>query len=404
MRESLYEDEAMRLVFRAILGVVLLMCLSLGWGENGPSTWITKTNDQTNIQVYLFLSSTCPHCQKADAFFKGLEATTPWLEVHRHFINTDKNALETFNQFLKQQNSDDFSVPSMFFCNSRWVGFSTTENSGKDLLRGLIYCHDNVTKTGELDASTVKVIKEWANANWYSNTIISPPAAAAFVPMMAITDALNPCSIFCMVSLFAFLWLAEKRSLQLTLAAVFIIVVGIVHYVQQVYSAFFFQTFNLLRIPLIVIGLGLLAYTLGYMRALNEKTELGFLTLVAFTALGVQVYMQTCTPNFALVFEQWVITQGFSASKISFFQLIYQFFYIIPLLILSLITIFWRKSASFTNHQTIVRKTAHIFLGLVAILFIVYPPIFAKFFLSLLILFIAIIAAIVLKRRSLPLL
>ncbi|ASQ46462.1 glutaredoxin family protein [Legionella clemsonensis] len=392
----------MKLLFKWF--VVSCLCISLLWASSKPSEWFIQENQTVKLQVSLFLSSTCPHCHKADKFFQRLEATIPWLKVKRYTINKDKQALETFNQFLQQQKSTDFSVPAIFFCNSHWIGFADAETSGRELLRGLAYCHDQVIKTGQLNSKTTTVLQQWANANWYGNVLISKPSVASLIPMMAISDALNPCSLFVMFTLVAFLWLAKTRQLRLAVGFLFIITVGIVHYLQQVFSALFFQWSPAFRIPVLLIGLALLAYTLGYFKRLDEKKSSLFLALGILSALGAQIYMQTCTPNFALVFEQWLLTQQYSTFTTIVFLIVYQFIYIIPLLLLMLIAIWLSKAARFTQYQSIFKKIAHLFLIIIAILFIIYPSAFAQLALSLLIVAVVVIMAILLRKKTLPLL
>ncbi|WP_131793434.1 hypothetical protein [Legionella brunensis] len=385
---------------RFIWGSLFYGLVSLAWADASPSTWFTQeANNQVKIQVSLFLSTTCPHCHKADAFFRDLEDNTSWIEVHRYFINKDKAALTTFNQFLEQQNADDFNVPSIFFCNSRWVGFAEAETSGKTLLRGLTYCRNQITKTGQLSAATTRVLRQWATATWYGN-MASESSVVPFIFMLAITDVLNPCSLFCIFTLFAFLLVCEKRSLQLTLGLLFLIVMGLVHYVQQVHSVFFFQYYNNLRIPLILIGLALLAYVLGYFKILNDKKPYAFLTLVGLSALGLQAYTQTCTPNLALIFEQWLLAQQFSPLKIRILEVTYQVLYLVFMLLFVLIIIFVSKLARFAKYRTISTKIATIFLCIVALFFILYPQGLAKLWISFLSFIVSIIIAFLVRKRT----
>ncbi|KTD24294.1 Uncharacterised protein [Legionella lansingensis] len=390
----------MRLILKLIVSICLAASLSVGWGETPPPVWFSKgENNQVKLQVYLFLSSTCPHCHKADDYFRTLEATTPWIEVHRYIINTDRNALTTFNVFLSQQNTDDFSVPAIFFCNSRWVGFANAQTTGKELFRALHYCQQQVVRMDQLTPTTISVLRQWANANWYESNVANKPSVAVFLPMLAITDGLNPCSLFCILALFAFLWLTNTRSLQITIGLVFSLVVGLVHAVQQVHTAFFFHALSWLRIPMIIIGLALLAYTLNYFKKLGNKASCAVVILVALSALGLQTYMQTCMPNFALIFQQWLSTQALSPLQVVLSQVIYQIIYILPLLLLVFVLVFWRKSPRLMKRENVITKVARISLILTAILLIAYPNWLANFGVSLAALALAIIIAILIRKK-----
>ncbi|KTD06834.1 glutaredoxin family protein [Legionella jamestowniensis] len=393
----------MKLLFKIFLGGCL--CISLLWASAKPPEWFTQEkNREITLQVSLFLSSTCPHCHKADEFFQRLETTTPWLNIKRYTINKDKAALETFSQFLQQQKSTDFSVPAIFFCDSHWIGFADAESTGKELLRGLTYCHEQIIKTGQLNSKTTAVLQQWANANWYGNVLIAKPSVASVILMTAIYDALNPCSLFVILSLIAFLWIAPTRQLRLAVGFLFILTIGVTHYLQQAFNAFFFQWNYVLRIPVLFIGLALLAYTLGYFKTLDGKKSYILIGLAILSALGIQAYMQTCTPNFAVVFEQWLQTKQFYTTQTIVFLIIYQCIYIMPLLLLMLLAIWLSKAARFTSYQIIFKKFAHIFLIMTALLFMIYPAAFAQLAFSFLLFVVTIFMAILLRKKALPLL
>ena len=124
--------------------LLLFICSMPLWADNSFSWYTIDTNKQVTINVELFLSSACPHCHKADEFFREIEPKTPWLQVKHNIINEDKDALIRFNQFLTELKFNDFAVPSTFFCKSRWVGFDSTETTGKDLLKALQYCKEQI--------------------------------------------------------------------------------------------------------------------------------------------------------------------------------------------------------------------------------------------------------------------
>ncbi|MDI9817734.1 MULTISPECIES: hypothetical protein [unclassified Legionella] len=391
----------MRGVLKLILGI-LFYSVAISWATTASATtWFTQQQDrEIKIRVDLFLSSTCPHCHKADEFFHQLEPQMPWLDVHRHMINQDKEALALFSKYLKQQQAGDFIVPSIFFCDSRWTGFTEAQTSGKQLLRGLNYCYEQISTTGDLNPETIKVLRQWANANWLETSLTFQPSAVPFLLMTAITDGLNPCSLFGVLALFSFVWLGGKRSSQLAIGIVFIIVAGLVHYIQQVHAPFFYQYLHWLRVPGILAGLALLAYLFKGSLKGFKKPLLIILTLASFSAIILQAYQQICMPNFALVFEQWLSGQQFSMFKIVAFQITYQVVYLLPLLILILILIFLKDYGRLKKHQTLLTKTAQLSLAVIALFLIFYPQGFSQFFVSAVVLLLVLILAWLIKRRS----
>lgn len=194
----------MQVLLKNTIAVFLLLFSTLGWSQD-LSSWFSKgENNQIKIRVDLFLSSTCPHCQKADAFFQSLQAQKPWLDVHRYIINQDKTALDSFHQELQQLDIDDYAVPAIFFCNSRWVGFDETGITGQNLLRGLNYCYQQISQKGNLEPETISLLEQLSNASWFNANMTSKPSLALFTLTMALTDAFSPCSLFVFSPYFLF--------------------------------------------------------------------------------------------------------------------------------------------------------------------------------------------------------
>lgn len=370
---------------RCILSILFFMFVTANWASTAITPWFTKgENNQIKLRVDLFLSSTCPHCQKADAFFRDLESKEPWLDVHRYMINQDKAALTSFHQALQKQSSDDYSVPAIFFCDSRWIGFNEANNSGRALLRGLNYCYQQVSKTGSLNSETTNVLKQWANASWFDSSMVGKPRAAVYIPAMAFTDAFGPCAIFTILALFAFLWLSKNKLTQLSLGFLFIVVLGLVHYLQQEHTIFFYQTLLGLRIPAMLVGAGLFAYIfITSYKGFTEHQKFLAPILVALTALVLQAYQQTCTPNFSLIFEQWLINQHYSFLQHSFYEGIYHLIYLLPLVLLMLCFIYFCKYERLSKFKLFITCTSWSILLIIAVFLIFYPQGLASFKLSL---------------------
>lgn len=106
----------MRASLKAVLTLLLLVLSTLLWAGEAPAPWFSKTdNNQFRLRLEFFLSTTCPYCQKEDAFLQGLQAGRPWLEIHRYAVNQDKPALEYFHQRLRQQGMENYALPALFF-------------------------------------------------------------------------------------------------------------------------------------------------------------------------------------------------------------------------------------------------------------------------------------------------
>lgn len=336
------------------------------------STWYTRDADNEIIMnVALFLSSTCPHCHKADAFFKKIESQTPWLHVQRYVINEDKNALIRFNELLNTQHMDDFAVPSVFFCNSRWVGFVSDETTGKDFLKALNYCKQQIEQKGELPTEAVTVLKRWANANMFDSNMTEHPSVGTYISLMAFMDAVNPCAYFGFAGFLALLFMQDNQKRRFVVGALFILIIGIVHYIQQAHTSTFFAFLDWFRWPAVVVGL--FTYYLAGRYYYNIATPSLFIILSFLLAMMIQTYQQTCLMNWSYIFEQWLYNQKLSHGQENVYQFVYQILYLIPPFMLLILYLGFAKTKRFARWQPVLNRIGLLYIMAIGLCLIVYP-------------------------------
>lgn len=354
------------------------------WASNPNHSWYTESKDKkVVINVELFLSSTCPHCHKADAFFQEIEPITPWLKVTRFIINDDKAALLRFNQLLNEQNMDDFAVPSVFFCNSRWVGFVSAETTGKDLLYALNYCKKQIEKNGVLTTPTEDVLKRWANANLFDSGMTENPTAMHYILVVALMDAYNPCALFGLAGFFAFLFLQGTRKGQLMSGILYIAMIGIMHYFQQTHTSTFFEWLPWFRIPVFLVSILGLYFLYRYIN--NPIKPWIILISTVLTALIIQGYQQTCVMNWSYIFEQWLFNQHLPNGQMALFELAYQLIYLIPLVLIGVLYLILIKIKRVGPHIYRLTNIGILLLYMIYLLLIVYPESLSNFGFSLLV-------------------
>lgn len=391
-------------VFKLFLGIFLGCWVLSALSNPPPVRWFDRDNQQVTLKVDLFLSTTCPHCRKADEFFNSLGEEKSWLQIQRHYINEDKAALDAFSQFLNQgtKGIDDYAVPAIFFCDSRWTGFDDAKTTGKKIIRALTYCREQIEKDGELTPATVKSLQQWATASWYENNIVNPPSAGSFIPMMALIDAVSPCGIFGLFAFISFLILQGTPGRQLTLGIFYLALTTLTHYLQQAHTALYFQILPFLIIPAAVVGLLLLLYV--FENRLQPAPRPLFRSLYFFFGLAlaagvlIQSYQQNCAPNFALIFQQWLIVQPLSSGQQMVYVLIYYLVYFFSLSLLVLLIMGLLKQKWADKHQAYFRDTALIILALVGVILLAYPSLLAKLFVSFVLITGAFLGAWIIKK------
>jgi hypothetical protein len=371
----------MHFLFRFLL--IFALSSSSLWASTAPSPWYTQDADnKAIINVELFLSSTCPHCHHADAFFRDIVPITPWLRVQRYVINDDKEALIHFNQLLDGDNN--FAVPAVFFCNSHWIGFANAQTTGKDLMHALTFCKQQIEKNQALTPSTVAVLKRWANANKFDTGIIDAPTAPYYILGMALIDAINPCALFSLMAFFAMLFVQDNRSARLVTGFLFIAGLSVVHFIQQVYAAHFFEYMHWLRIPAGIIGLMTLYFARHYFK--TNKSPNGLFILSFLLAIAIQSYQQTCLMNWSYLFEQWLHNQALTKTQSGLYELVYQMLYLLPLSITLIVYSILIQRDRFAHLKARLSALGLFIMIAIGLLLLVYPYILSSFILSFVIL------------------
>ena len=386
-----------RYLKKLLFVVLFLLNTTLIHADGQSPVWFTHPmQEDVKITVDLFLSSTCSHCHKADVFFQKLEKKEPWLVVHRYLINQDKTALHLFYERLQQQDSDNFSVPAVFFCNTRWAGFDNEANTGKALMHALNFCRQSILKKGELSPSTVNVIRQWGNASQVQIDFNYTKSPAMLLFVSALTDAFTSCSLFCFAAFLAFLWLyPTQKWVQFYTGIAFLLPLCVVHYLQQVYSVMYYQNIGKLRLIAAVVGLLLVFSMFRYWRKKGVSntcmpTVFGF-SLVILTVIVVQIYQQTCLFNVSLVIEQWLAEQAISHEKRVFYQMLYQLFYAVPFTLLLLFYWLFGRSKRITPYPKMFSTAACLMLMSIGVILVFYPALLASPWASIFVLIAALV-------------
>ncbi len=358
-------------MYRWLKLIVLFFCISstFSWATSPPQLQLNKNQP---LEIALFLSSTCPYCHKAEEFFTQLENTLPWIAVHRYVINQNIDDLKIYYNYLQTQQLENFSVPAVFFCNSRWIILDDKARQ-TEMLRALTYCHQQILEKGELTPVTTTLLKRWADAN--SLTLAVKPAAHLKVGFfLALFDALSSSGLFTMLAFVAFLILARIKKNQILLGLEFLGILAIVHYLQQNQFIYMQQSLPHLRLPTIFVGLALVTYlTTHYFNRYSYKRSVLALMIVGLSALFLQIYQSSDNPNNALIFDQWLRMQALSGLEVKCYELYYQFIYCLPLVFLLFLMVFIKPTNYLIASRRLVNDMAILFLTIIGVLFIFYP-------------------------------
>jgi glutaredoxin len=375
---SLTPISQMVIILRLLL---LLISLPLSAGYS-PNLWYYQDSETgVKINVELFLSSTCPHCQKTAAFFERNSVVYPWLQIKANYINQDKEALAWFSQYLAMLNANDFSVPSVFFCGSRWVGYNSDETTGIDLVKALSYCKQQIEQQGTLSSATISTLQRWANANFFNAGIPEKPTTTHYFIATLLLDILGSCALFSMAGFLAILFTQQTKAHQCIAGFLFIIAVGIAHYVEQAYVSQFFHLLPVIRILSILIGLIGLYWVFCYYKDRLIRSSAVFIWVFLW-AFCVYSYQQLCLMNWSYMFEQWLSNQSWSNGYKGLIQALYQFLYMMPSIIFLLIFLLIQKTSFFASSKNKLKTIGTLYIFSISLCLTLYPDLLTNQILS----------------------
>lgn len=395
----------MQIFIKWIVSCLFLINLSMGYAESErASEWFSKDASGITLNVNLFISSTCEHCHKADAFFQEIEHQLPWVSVHRYIINEDKPALKFFYEQLQHVKSNNFSVPTWFFCDSRWNGFHNAKTTGKGIVRALNYCRQQIENEGKLKPVTVKTLRQWSGTN--PQDISFDLNKTGLTPLerlvtTAFAEAISPCSLFCLFLFLGFLWTnSQSRLRQFAVGMTFILTLGLIRYLNFATSIQYQQVISHWTFASMFAGVLLLLYVVANTYpSLQERVSryVGwFLPLIIIiTTSVVYVNQQNCNFSVGSVFQQWLQTQSLTTAAYYFYQLSYMSIYLLALLLVLIFFVLVNKRL-----RPLLSYASTILLASTGLLLLIYPKALTNFMLSSVILFYSFLIAWILVRRK----
>lgn len=361
--------------------IIFILFCSVAWAKPQSPWYSQNENQPLELYVDFFKSSTCPHCHKADAFFKSIESEKPWLKLRPHVINEDKKALIDFQKRLLEFESSDYSVPTFFFCGVKWTGYDSDKTSGEGLSRALTYCYEQIKKDGTLTPLTMNVIKRMA-PNVYLMDSEATPSPFKRTFFLALFDALNPCALFALMLILSFLLIQKSKGPMILLLTILTPALGALHYLQQAQSQLYYFLLNSLRWPTALVGLGLILFALFYKKI---KQALVTPILAFLSVMSVYIYQQSCiASNMSLFFQQWLLDAAFAPREQVMYQLIYQASYMLPLILFCTLLIYFHSRKKNKDREAGFEAFALLNVLAIGLMMLINPWALSNFNLSLL--------------------
>ena len=138
MRNALWSALSGRLLVP--LAVVALLVLSPSLAQSPPLSDPPAPSSPATVIVYLFWTSTCPHCVKAKAFLEALAVKKPGIKLRSLQLSTNEAHDQAFQAPNTHFKIEPPAVPLIAIDDDVFVGFDTEETTGAELLGAIAAC------------------------------------------------------------------------------------------------------------------------------------------------------------------------------------------------------------------------------------------------------------------------
>lgn len=322
-----------------------------------PYAWVEQDGTgQTQVHLYFFWSTRCPHCLEARPFVEALPREHPWIKVHSLEISGSQDNVRRYVNMAASLGQEARSVPAFLYCGQMQTGWHRADTTGADLLADLDACREQAAR-GELQA------RPSTNMRLHVPLLGELDTSSLSLPVLTVLiagmDAFNPCAFFVLLFLLSLLAHQQNRRRMLVIGGVFVLFSGLM------YFAFMAAWLGLFRVmgslPWVTAGAGILAVIMG---AINIKDFFAFrqglslsipesrkadifrrgrsilaagsfpamLGATVLLAIAANFYELLCTAGFPMVYTRLLTLHEPSGVKHLLYLVAYNVIYVLPLL------------------------------------------------------------------------
>lgn len=373
----------MKKIIKFILFLLLIiptstLALSKDYNDYVGKYYNIKNDEKVNI--YLFYSKICPHCQKEEKYFETLkEKYQDKINIYTYEVTENKTNNEIMKSLKKELKENSQGVPFTIIGSKTFLGYDESLN---ERIENTIESYlDENTKTDNTYTIPILGKIEGKNASIILIAII-----------LGFIDGFNPCAMWILLLLINMCISIKDKKKMLIVCLTFIITSGIIYFLSMLGIGFILDLItisyirNIIAILAIILGIYNL-YTYLKTRKqtgchvvkkekrktiitkinniLNNKNTVLMFGGTIILATSVSLVEMACSLGFPTIFlELLSINNIHSFLKVTYL-LIYILFYLIDDIIVLFLSI---KAFETKGISTKYNKYVHLIGGLIMIL------------------------------------
>ena len=373
----------MKKIIKFILFLLLIiptstLALSKDYNDYVGKYYNIKNDEKVNI--YLFYSKICPHCQKEEKYFETLkEKYQDKINIYTYEVTENKTNNEIMKSLKKELKENSQGVPFTIIGSKTFLGYDESLN---ERIENTIESYlDENTKTNNTYTIPILGKIEGKNASIILIAII-----------LGFIDGFNPCAMWILLLLINMCISIKDKKKMLIVCLTFIITSGIIYFLSMLGIGFILDltTISYIRNIIAILAIILGIYNLyTYLKTrkqtgchvvkkekrktiitkinniLNNKNTLLMFGGTIILATSVSLVEMACSLWFPTIFlELLSINNIHSFLKVTYL-LIYILFYLIDDIIVLFLSI---KAFETKGISTKYNKYVHLIGGLIMIL------------------------------------
>ena len=377
-----------------------------------------KADSQNLVNIYLFHSSTCPHCREEIKMLDKLVEEYPYVKVYKYEISDSENSA-LMSKVAEIYNTKITSVPFTVIGNKTFSGYSN-ELSKRKFVGAIEYYEkfgykDEIAEylgygqpSFEVDENAPDIneyLSDYGNYTFNLPLIGQVNTKDLALPVIAVImgsiDGFNPCAMWILIFLLTMLIGIKDKKRMWILGLSFILTSGIIYFLIML------SWLNLAviasKITLFRVIVGLVAIIGGFIslkgsigkkdvgcevtndktrkkimnkikKFTKEKSLLLALVGVITLAISVNLIELACSLGFPVMFSQILALNNVNAIERIMYILLYILFFLIDDIIIFVIAVSsFKITALSTKYAKVSKIVGGIILLLIGILMIIKP-------------------------------
>lgn len=373
----------MKRIIKLILFLLLIiptstLALSKDYNDYVGKYYDIKNYDKVNI--YLFYSKICPHCQKEEKYFETLkEKYQDKINIYTYEVTENKTNNEIMKSLKKELKENSQGVPFTIIGSKTFLGYDESFN---ERIENTIdsYLNENTTTD---NTYTIPILGKIEAKN---ASIILIAVILGFI------DGFNPCAMWILLLLINMCISIKDKKKMLIVCLTFIITSGIIYFLSMLGIGFILDLTtiayirNIIAILAIVLGIYNL-YTYIKTRKetgchvvkkekrktiiskinniLNSKNTLLMFGGTIILATSVNLIEMACSLGFPTIFLEILSINNINGFLKITYLLIYIFFYLIDDIVVLFLSI---KAFEAKGISTKYNKYVHLIGGIIMVL------------------------------------